>query len=335
MTGPGSMPDRADAAQRKLASIWGGPAVAASSAESSATVEQPGDGREPLDQARHDPDAPQRMLAAIWKPKPEGGAERRSPKPDPSRERQDEICARLSAELSERSRRFGIGDPQAIDLQLELANAQLEAGRAADAIPLLERVIALIDPDDPSVGSKRVSAMHALADAYLGTRRPQLAIALYESLLAGEPGASAPSELLDCRMQLAIAHRATGNVTAAVDQLHALSTELERDGAEKHRLLKAGVELATTNIVAGRPLAAMTLFENALPLADDVHGADHPTTLGIRLMLARAHLQAGQIAEAAGVYEQLAADAECALGADDRLTAQARSELTVLLRART
>ncbi|HWD69537.1 MAG TPA: tetratricopeptide repeat protein [Solirubrobacteraceae bacterium] len=328
------MPDRADAAQRKLAAIWGGPAITATTADSVAPVEQQGHDAEPVNEAPHDPNGPQRMLAAIWKPKPEDSDEQRPPKPDQSREHVDELCARLSAELSERSRTLGPEDSQTTDVQLKLADAQLEAGRTADAIPLLERLIAAIDPADSSAGPKRASATGALAAAYLSTRQPQLAIGLYESLLAGEPGASTRTELLDYRIKLAVAHRAMGNVTATVDQLNALRIELEGDGSAQQQLLDAGVELATTNVVAGRPRDGVTLYENALSLSNAVHGANHRTTLGIRMMLARACQQAGQSAEAASVYEQLVGDAELALGADDRLTVQAGSELAVLLQVR-
>lgn len=278
-------------------------------------------------------DAAQRKLAAIWKAHPANLVERRTSTRDPSRELQDELCDRLSAELGERSEALGADDPQTIDVQLQLAEAQLEAGRAAEAIALLERGIAALDAGDSSLAGRRAGATAVLAEAYLRTRRPQLAIALYESLLTAEHGASARSQLLGYRIKLAVAHRATGNVTATVDQLHALSDELDGVGADTYHLLHARVELANTNVVAGRPLDAVTLYESALPLSTDLHGAEHRTTLGIRVRLARAHQQAGQSTDAIRVYEQLVTDAGRALGPNDRLTVQTGSELAVLLRA--
>jgi tetratricopeptide (TPR) repeat protein len=324
--GPESVPDRADAAQRRLAEIWG----------SGASPDLPvADHAEPALSARPDrraeADAAQRTLAAIWKTHPASVDEQlaheiRQPKPVRS---QDVQIAQLGDELTARTANLGPHDAETIGARLALATALLDAGQAADAIPLLEQGIAALDPADTTLAGKRAAAVGTLANAYLTARRSKSAIGLYQSLLA-EDSASTPDQRLGYRIKLAVAHRSMGNVTAAVDQLQSLSTELESSRSDASRLLETDLELATTYVVAGRPRDGVSLYERSLPIANEVHGAGHRTTLGIRILLARAYQQAGQSAHATRTYEQLASDAARALGAGDKLTKQASSELALL-----
>ncbi len=329
---PAPAPDRADAAQRRLAEIWSGRDTEAPAVESpGALIEVPG---QPSPVADDDADAAQRTLAAIWSTHPTSCGEQRrlTVRPNPLREREDVLIAGLSQQLGERSEAFGSNDPRTIDAQLELADGQLETGRTGDAIPSLEQGIAALESDDTTAADRLASAKGKLAHAYLVTRRPRLAIALYEQLLAERTDASSRSQILGYRVKLAVGHRATGDVSAAVAQLQALATELEGTQGDDDRLLEASVELAITHVVAGHPREAVTQYERSLPLANEVHGAGHCTTLGIRLLLARAHQQAGQSAQAIRSYEQLVSDAERELGPHDKLTTQAASELTLVLR---
>ena len=253
----------------------------------------------------------------------EPGAE--SPPSDPDGRVED-----LSRQLADRARELGPRAAATIETQFALAEAHLQDGRASAAIPLLEQGIADFRPTTAPQAMTLAAARADLGRAYLASRQPQKAIALYEALLAEESGVSTRSQLLGYRIKLAVAYRAEGNVTAAVEHLHALSSELEDDSSQRQNLLEAGVELATTNVVAGRPRDGVSLYENALTLAGELHGAGHRATLGIRLMLARAHQQAGQRTQAVRLYELLQSDAERALGPTDRLTRQARDELAIL-----
>jgi tetratricopeptide (TPR) repeat protein len=325
--GPESVPDRADAAQRRLAEIWGSSQTPAAGAATEDPEPQPPERPD----RRAEADAAQRTLAAIWKTHPASVDEQLAqeilqPRPAPS---QNARIAQLGDELTARAEDLGPTDPATVDARFALATALLEAGHAAEAIPLLEQGIAALDPADTTLAAKRAAAVGALANSYLIARRSQPAIALYQSLLADD-AASSRDERLGYRIKLAVAHRSLGNVTAAVDQLKTLSTELETSRADAGRLLETEVELATTHVVAGRPRDGVTMYERSVPLAITVHGAGHRTTLGIRIMLARAYQQAGQSANATRTYEQLASDAERALGAGDKLTKQASSELAML-----
>jgi tetratricopeptide (TPR) repeat protein len=271
-------------------------------------------------------DNAKRALAEIWSSVPVGGPE------------DDSLVA--EAELAMLADPGPITPlvPETGEAQLGLGIAHLEAGQTAAAIPLLEAAISSFEPagaEDAGAedADKLAAARGALARAYLRARRPQMSIALYDSLLADSTGASSESQLADYRIKLAAAHRATGNVTAATDQLEALVAELSASRQAEDRLLEAKVELATTHVVGGRPRDGATAYEEALPLADAVHGAGHRYTLGLRVLLARAYRQGAQTQLAIRTYESIISDAEVALGAADRLTEAAQSELAMLLGA--
>jgi tetratricopeptide (TPR) repeat protein len=322
------VPDRADAAQRRLAEIWGS---SEAPTDRPVTEDATESQRPERPDRRAEADAAQRTLATIWTTHPSSvddqlAQEIRQPKPVRS---QDAQIARLGDELAERAEDLGPDDAETVAARFALAAALLDAGKAAEAVPLLEQGIAALDPADTTLAGKRATAIGTLANAYLTVRRSQSAIGLYQSLLADETASSA-DERLGYRIKLAVAHRSMGNVTAAVDQLQTLTTELETSRTDTGRLLETGVELATTHVVAGRPRDGVSLYERSLPIANEVHGAGHRTTLGIRIMLARAYQQAGQSAYARRTYEQLSSDAERALGAGDKLTKQASSELAML-----
>jgi tetratricopeptide (TPR) repeat protein len=326
---------------------------------SSATSEPVQDGQpgpvarslSPNEQQREKADSDKRLLAQIWT-----GSQRveRDPPPAPTappskrflrtgsrlsepgerlqRSDRDSRIEDLSRQLADHASELGPHAAATIQTRLALAQAHMQQGQATAAIPLLEQAIADLEPATTEQATTLATARAELGRAYLATRQPQKAIALYETLLADESGASTRSQLLGYRIKLAVAHRAKGNVTAAVEHLHALSGELEGDSSQMDNLLECGIELATTNVVAGRPRDGVCLYENALTLAGKVHGAEHCTTLGIRLMLARAHQQAGQRTEAARLYELLGSDTERALGPGHSLTRQVQRELATLLR---
>jgi tetratricopeptide (TPR) repeat protein len=235
--------------------------------------------------------------------------------------------------------------PESVDAQLQLAASHLKAGRIAQAIPLLEAaVIALhADATADSAGDgaggcdgdgeegKLASARGTLANAYLATRRPQLAIGLYDLLLADPSPTITESTRLAYRIKLAQAYRAAGKASTAIDQLEALVAELDTAG-EPDGLIDAQVELATTYVVAHRIKDGVSAYEVALPHVERVLGTDDRKSLSLRVLLARAYQEDGQTQLATRTYRNLVADAERALGPNDKLTRQAHGELTALLR---
>jgi len=263
-------------------------------------------------------DNAQRALAEIWSSVPVGGPE------------DDSLVADEEPATPPDPGPITPVAPETGEAQLGLGIAHLNAGKTAAAIPLLEAAIASFEPGGAEDASQLASARGALARAYLAARRPQMAIALYDWLLADSADASTESQLTEYRIKLAAAHRATGNVTAAMAELEGLVAELRTSGQDDERLLEAQVELATTHVVAGRPADGAAAYEEALPLADAVHGAGHRYTLGIGILLARAYRQAAQTQLAIRTYESVVSTAEIALGSADKLTAAAQSELAML-----
>jgi tetratricopeptide (TPR) repeat protein len=286
------------------------------------TVMEPGDTAPPdrssTEYQLKTADNAQRALAEIWSSAPVGGPE------DDSLVADEEL-----AMLADPGPITPLA-PETGEAQMGLGIAHLEAGETAAAIPLLEAAIDSFEPAGAEDASQLALARGALARAYLAARRPQMAIALYDSLLSGSAGASTESQLAEYRIKRAAAHRATGNVTAAIAQLEGLVAELRTSGQDDERLLEAQVELGTTHVVAGRPRDGAAAYEEALPLADAVHGAGHRYTLSIRIFLARAYRQAAQTQLAIRTYESVISTAETALGSADKLTEAARGELAML-----
>jgi tetratricopeptide (TPR) repeat protein len=221
-------------------------------------------------------------------------------------------------------------EPLDVDAQLQLALSQMQAGRIAQAIPLLEAAVIALRSDEGEAG-KLASARGTLAKAYLATRRPQLAIGLYDLLLADTSGAITDSTRLAYRINLAQAYRAVGKASNAIDQLEALVAELET-GGDPERLIDAQVELATTYVVAHRIKDAVRAYEVVLPHIERLLGTGHRKSLRVRVLLARAYQEDGQTQLATRTYRNLVSDAERAPGANSKLIRQAHGELTALLR---
>jgi len=278
-------------------------------------------------------DVAKHRLAEIWRPQPASTDEDATePLRTAARVRQEGLITGLEQTLADRVEAFGASDPEAIETQLQLARAKLDAGHAADAIALLETVLEAIDRDELGASAQRESAIAALAGAYLSARRAHAAAALYELLLRERAAPDHDQVALGYRIRLAVARRASGDVGAAIEQLQALVEAHERTRALPDRLLEAVVELGRSHVVAGHAREGAAVYERALALAEELHGAGHRATLEVRLLLARAFQQAGEVRRAVDAYQRLLSDAELALGTGDRLIREITGELTVLPR---
>jgi tetratricopeptide (TPR) repeat protein len=266
-------------------------------------------------------DFAQRALAEIWSGQPD-----------------DAAMNRPSVVRGSRSSPAAVADPvepvepvvpQSVDAQLELAESHLQAGHSAQAVPLLEAAVTALQAGEGEPG-KLESTRGTLAKAYLATRRPQLAIALYDLLLADASSATSDSTRLAYRIKRAQAFRAMGEATTAIDELEALVAELETSG-DLEWLIDAQVELGTTYVVAHRVNDGVKAYEDALRQIERLLGPGHRTLLSVRVLLARAYQEDGQTQLAIRTYRDVVSDAERALGPDDKLIRQADGELTALL----
>jgi tetratricopeptide (TPR) repeat protein len=145
--------------------------------------------------------------------------------------------------IADHERLLGARHPETSNARESLAAANEDAGRVAEAIPLLEQTLAgrerRLGPDDPDTMRSRSD----LARAYREAGRVADAVPLVEQTLAARErlyGADHPSTLAS-RNNLASAYRATG-----------------------------------------RPAAAIPLFEKNLAACERLFGADHPKTLASR-----------------------------------------------------
>ena len=148
-----------------------------------------------------------------------------------------------------------------------LAAAYLAAGRVADAIPLFEQTLAVLqrqlNPDHPDALTSR----NNLASAYQDAGRVAEAIQLYEQNLAVRERLLGPD------------HPST---------------------------LNSRGNLATAYLAADRVADAIALFEQTLAGRDRLLGHDHPDTQTSRKNLAEAYRAAGRGAEAIPLEQTLA-----------------------------
>jgi tetratricopeptide (TPR) repeat protein len=319
--GAAPAPRRAAAAPRTLAEIWSNHEE---SVDQTAALPAAKSASEQLTRG----DFAQRALAEIWSGQPDHAAKNR-----PSVGRGPASHAAAAADPVEPVEPFEPVVPLSVDARLELAESYLEAGRIAQAIPLLEVAVTALqagDDDGDGDGDKLASARGALAKAYLAARHPRLAIALYDLLLADTSSGIFDSTRLEYRIKRAQAFRAGGEASAAIDQLESLVAELE-NGGDAERLTEAQVELATTYVVGHRVKDGVKAYEHALPQIERLLGTGHRKSLRVRLLLARAYQADGQTQLAIRTYRNVVSDAERALGPDDKLIRQADAGLTVLL----
>ncbi|MFE7077443.1 tetratricopeptide repeat protein [Streptomyces sp. NPDC057620] len=199
-------------------------------------------------------------------------------------------------ELSRRSRadRRGVAARGILAARGGLAICYWEAGRAGEAVALLEQVVAdherLLGDDHPDT----LDARTTLADFYQKAGRAGEAVALLEQVVADHErllGEEHP-DTYTVRSHLAVAYRKGGYASEAIALGQKVVADCER-----------------------------------------LQGADHLNTLAVRSHLGLAYREAGHMTEAVGLLEQVVADCERLLGRDHPDTLTMRKELTITYRA--
>ena len=233
---------------------------------------------------------------------------------------------------------LGPDHPSTLAARSHLAAAYVEAGRPAEAVTLLERIltdrerIPEFGPDHPSTLSTR----NHLATAYRAAGRTAEAIALLEGTLADRErilGAD-HRDTLNSRNNLAAAYVEAGRTAEAIALLERTLADFKRIlGADHPGTLATLNNLAAAYVEAGRPAEAIALLEGTLADFKRILGADHRDTLNSRNNLAAAYVEAGRPAEAIALLEGTLADRERILGADHPSTLAARNNLAAAYRA--
>jgi tetratricopeptide (TPR) repeat protein len=211
-----------------------------------------------------------------------------------------------------------------------LAVAYQAAGRAAEAVPLLERTLAarerFLGPDHPGTAT----SWDNLGLAYQAVGRAGEAIRLHERALAARERLLGPDhpDTLASRDNLASAHRDAGRPDEAI-RLHerALAAYQRVLGPDHLDTIACRDNLALAYWAAGRAVEAIPLFERALAARARVLGADHPDTLTSRSNLAAAYWAAGRAVEAIPLHERALAARERLLGPDHPDTLTSRNNL--------
>ena len=209
-----------------------------------------------------------------------------------------------------------------------LAAAYREAGRTAEAIPLLERTLAdterTLGPDHRDTLATRSQ----LAAAYREVGRTAEDMPLIERTLADVERILGPDhpDTLKTRGQLAVAYLQAGRTAEVIRLLEPALTDAERTlGPDSPTILTIRANLAAAYDQAGRTAEAITLLERALTDAERTLGPNHPHTLAIRSNLGAVRETAPfqgnlgvvrEIAETITLLERTIADRERILGPD-------------------
>jgi tetratricopeptide (TPR) repeat protein len=185
-------------------------------------------------------------------------------------------------------RLLGVGHPHTVLAAQRLAEAQLAADRAHDAVAAFQRLV--------DIQSVKLGPMHR--------------------------------EVIEARRRLGHALVADGEPARAIPLLEKVLSDAERVRGPGHvDTLGAQDELAAAYLAAGRPAAAIDLYRRTLADRERGQGSRHPDTMTTRQCLADSYLASGQAREAISAYKRVVADRERALGPDDLDTNRARASL--------
>ena len=238
--------------------------------------------------------------------------------------------------LTDYERVLGEDHPDTLTLRSNLASAYQDAGRLAEAIPLMERTLTdrerVLGEDHPRTLTSRNNLAHAYQDA----GRLAEAIPLMERTLTDRErvlGDDHP-DTLGSRNNLASAYQATGRLAEAIALYERTLTDRERVLGEDHPdTLTSRNNLAHAYQAAGWLAEVIPLYERTLTGNERMLGEDHPRTLGSRNNLAHAYQAAGRLAEAIPLMQRTLTDRERVLGEDHPDTLGSRTNLAYVYQA--
>ncbi len=223
---------------------------------------------------------------------------------------------------------LGPSHPDTVVIGQHLADAYLRAGRAAEACPWLQWILAdrlrVLGPDHPGTIAARRNLGHALVAA------DQLRDAL--TVLDGAVGdyervrGANHLDTLGARDELAAAYRAAAQFDEAIRLYRRTLADRERiQGPQSLDTMATRQQLAEAYLADGRLKDALSQYKKVLADRERVLGPDHLDTIAARGNLGAAHHSAGRMASALQLYEQTHAGYERVLGADhpDTLAYQA------------
>jgi tetratricopeptide (TPR) repeat protein len=214
---------------------------------------------------------------------------------------------------------LGQDHPAVFEINERLARAYLAAGRAAEAIALLQWVrrvrAARLGPDHPDT----LEITRSLGLALVSAGRFGEAIAVLGEAAAGYQRSSGANGLpaLSAREDLAAAHRAAGEFSAAIAVYRATLADRERLQDPRHAdTIAVRQKLGEAYLADGQAKAAIGQYERAVSDRERVLGQEHLLTIAARGALGSAYHAAGKMASAVRLAERTRAEYATALGPD-------------------
>lgn len=219
--------------------------------------------------------------------------------------------------VADLERVLGESHPETLTARNNLAACYASAGRAGDAMRLLElmvaervRVLGEVHPDT-------LHSRSNLAGAYRAAGRADDAVRLLEPVVADRMrvlGESHP-DTLSSRDSLAASYVSAGRADDAVPLLEQTLADRVRVLGEAHPdTLHSRTNLAGAYRAAGRAEDAVRLLEQTLADLARVLGESHPDALTARNNLAASYVAAGRAGDAVPLHERTLADYARVLG---------------------
>ncbi len=241
------------------------------------------------------------------------------------------LAAALWSEVTEASERhLGPDHPDTLAAGDHLATAFLTAGRAAEALPWFQRVLAErsahLGPEHPA----SIGAAIRLGRALQTSGRASEAIAVLERAVSDSVHVLGADHLdsLDARDALAAAYCAAGQQADGIRQYQRTLADRERvQGSSHPATMATGMMLGDAFQAADRVKDALAQYKRVVAGRERSLGPDHPDTIAARGRLASAYHSAGRMATALQLYEQARADSERVLGSDHPDTLSRRVNL--------
>ncbi len=225
--------------------------------------------------------------------------------------------------VTDSERILGDTHPETLRARNDLSSAYLEAGKANEAITLLERTLEDEERAKGRAHPRMLTVRSNLAAAYIHTERAQEAVSLLERTLADRTrilGKAHPDTYGTC-ITLAVAYTEAARVTDAITLLQQNLPAATRLLGEAHPItLNLRANLASAYQRANRIGEAMPMLEQTLVDLEHTQGERHPHTLTVRNNLASFYRKAGRLEEALRLYERVLGEAEEILGPDHPTT---------------
>lgn len=241
------------------------------------------------------------------------------------------------SQVAAASDRFlGPGHPESLAASDHLAGAFLAAGRAAEALPWFQRVLAdrtaQLGPEHPATIAFEMQFGRAL----IAAGRPREAATVLDRAFRANEKVHGSDDLdtLDALDALADACLAAGESTDAIRLYQRVLAERERvQGPADQRTLDSCQKLGDVYLQSKKFKDALANYKRVVEGREQALGPVHPTTIEARDRLASAYHSAGKMATALRLYEESCTDSERILGADHPDTLARRIQLAHALYA--